>query len=292
MRPSTWYEPPSGSIVFDRARLVRDHLLGSQGDADGVLGRERERLVERVRVEALRAAEHGGHRLEGGPHDVHLGLLRGERDAGRLRVEAHEERALVARAVAVAQLARPDAARGAVLRDLLEEVEVRVEEEGEARREVVDVEPALDGGLDVREAVGEREGELLRGRRAGLADVVPGDGHRMEERHLARAELDHVDDEPHRRLGREDPLLLRDVLLEDVRLRGAPQLVARHALLLADADVVREHDRRGRVDRHRGRDVAERDAARRASPCRRASRRRRPRGRPRRASGRGRSRSP
>ena len=211
-------------------------------------------------MQALRAAEHGGHRLERGAHDVHLGLLRGERDAGRLRVEAHEERALVARAVAVAQLARPDAARGAVLRDLLEEVEVRVEEEGEARREVVDVEPALDGRLDVREAVGEREGELLRGRRAGLADVVAGDRDRVEERHLARAELDHVDDEPHRRLGREDPLLLRDVLLEDVRLRGAAQLVARDALLLADADVVREHDRRGRVDRHRGRDVAERDA--------------------------------
>ena len=47
---------------------------------------------------------------------------------------------------------------------------------------------------------------------------------------------------------------------EDVRLRGAAELVARDALLLADTDVVREDDRRGRVDRHRGRDVAERDA--------------------------------
>ena len=137
----------------------------------------------------------------------------------------------------------------------------RVEEEGEARREVVDVEAALDRRLDVREPVRERERELLRRGRAGLTDVVPGDRDRMEERHLPRAELDHVDDEPHRRLGREDPLLLRDVLLEDVRLGGAAELVARDALLLADADVVREHDRRRRVDRHRGRDVAERDAA-------------------------------
>ena len=94
----------------------------------------------------------------------------------------------------------------------------------------------------------------------GLADVVAGDRDRVEERHLARAELDHVDDEPHGRLGREDPLLLRDVLLEDVRLRGAAQLVARDALLLADADVVGEHDRRRRVDRHRGGDGVERDA--------------------------------
>jgi hypothetical protein len=38
---------------------------------------------------------------------------------------------------------------------------VRVEEEAQPRREVVDVEPALDRGVDVGEAVGEREGELL-----------------------------------------------------------------------------------------------------------------------------------
>ncbi len=261
VRLSTWYEPPSGSIAFDRARLVGDHLLRAQRDANGVLGRERERLVERVRVQALRAAEHGGQRFERGADDVDLGLLRRERDARRLRVEAHEQRARVARAIAVAQLPRPDATGGAVLRDLLEEVEVRVEEEGEARRELVDVEAALDRRLDVGESVRQRERELLRRRRAGFADVVAGDRDRMEERHLARAELDHVDDEPHGRLGREDPLLLRDVLLEDVRLGGAAELVSRDALLLADADVEREHDRRGRVDRHRGRDLAERDAA-------------------------------
>jgi hypothetical protein len=46
-------------------------------------------------------------------------------------------------------VARPDAARRAELGDLLEEVEVDVEEEREARREVVDVEPARDPALHV-----------------------------------------------------------------------------------------------------------------------------------------------
>jgi hypothetical protein len=82
-----------------------------------------------------------------------------------------------------------------------------------------------------------------------------------EERHLQRAELDHVDDEPQRRLRRKDPLLLGDVLLEDVGLGRAPEPVARDALLLADADVVGEDDRGRRVDRHGGRDVGERDAS-------------------------------
>ena len=206
-------------------------------------------------------AEHRSERLDRGADDVHLGLLRGQRDAGRLRVEAHQPGARVAGAEAVAQLARPDPPGGAVLRDLLEEVEVGVEEEGQARREVVDVEPALDRPLDVGEAVREREGELLRRGRAGLADVVAGDRDRMPLRQLRRAVLDHVGDEPHRRLGREDVLLLRDVLLEDVRLDRPAQVLGGDALLLADRDVEREQDRRRRVDRHRGRDVAERDPA-------------------------------
>ena len=106
---------------------------------------------------------------------------------------------------------------------------------------------------------GERERELLGGRRARLADVVPGDRDRVPERHLLRAELDHVGHEPHRGLGREDELLLRDVLLEDVGLDRPAQGRARDALLLGDADVEGEQDRGRRVDRHRRRDLAERD---------------------------------
>ena len=72
------------------------------------------------------------------------------------------KRPRVLRAEALAHDRRPHAARGAELRDLLEEVVVDVEEERQARREVVDVEAALDRRLHVADAVGEREGELLR----------------------------------------------------------------------------------------------------------------------------------
>jgi hypothetical protein len=81
----------------------------------------------------------------------------------------------------------------------------------------------------------------------------------VHQRHLARAPFDHVDDEPHGRHRREDPFLLGDVLLEDVGLHGPAQLGDRHPLLLADAGIEREQHRRRRVDRHRGRDVSERD---------------------------------
>ena len=73
-------------------------------------------------------------------------------------METHEQRPLVPRPEAVAELAPRSVVRRGT-RDLLEEVEVRVEE-GEPGREVVDVEAALDGRLDVGEAVGEGEGKL------------------------------------------------------------------------------------------------------------------------------------
>ena len=202
-----------------------------------------------------------GQRLDRGAHDVVERLLGGQRHARGLRVEPHQPRLRVLGAERLAQLARPDPPRRAVLGDLLEEVDVRVEEEAQPRRERVDVEPARDLLLDVGEAVLEREGQLLRRGRARLADVVAGDADRVPARQLARAPLHHVAQQAHRLIDREAPLLLGDVLLEDVGLDRPAQPVARHARLLGRHHVERHHDRRRRVDRHRHRDLAEVDAA-------------------------------
>ena len=70
----------------------------------------------------------------------------------------------------------PHAAGGAELGDLLEKLVVDIPEEAEARGEGVDIEAALERFLDVAHAVGDGEGELLRGGGAGLADVVAADG--------------------------------------------------------------------------------------------------------------------
>ena len=75
-------------------------------------------------------------------------------------------------AEAVAHDLRPQRAGGAELRDLLEEVVVRVEEEREPGAERVGGEARGDRRLAVGDPVREREGELLRRRRARLADVV------------------------------------------------------------------------------------------------------------------------
>src|SRR4030095_11376079 len=110
----------------------------------------------------------------------------------------------------------PDAAGGAVLGNLLEEVVVGVEEERQARGKVVHVEAAVYAPLDVGEAVGQGEGEFLRCGGACLADVVAGDGDGVPAGHLFGGELDGVHDEAHGRLGRVDEGVLGDIFLQDV----------------------------------------------------------------------------
>src|SRR5439155_18328103 len=85
------------------------------------------------------AAQNRGQRLARRPRDVELRLLRGERYAGGLGVEAQLPRPLLLRAVSLAHPARPYPPGGAELRDLLEEIDVRIEEEGETGREIIDV---------------------------------------------------------------------------------------------------------------------------------------------------------
>ena len=132
---------------------------------------------------------------------------------------------------------------------------MRVEEERDARHEVVDVEPGVDAVLHVLEAVAQRERQLLQRRRARLADVIAAHRNRVPLRHFLRAEREDVGDQPHRRARREDVFLLRDEFFEDVVLNRAGDLLPVGALLLGDDQIHREDHRRRRVDGHRRRDV-------------------------------------
>src|SRR5207237_5025839 len=102
-------------------------------------------------------------------------LLRREGDPGRLGVEAHPGRALVLGAESLARQLVPDAPRGPELGDLLEEVVVAVEEEGQPRREIVEAQAARHGVPAVGDPVRDGERQLLYRGRAGLANVVADD---------------------------------------------------------------------------------------------------------------------
>ena len=211
-------------------------------------------------MQRLRAAEHPRERLDRGADDVHLRLLRGERNPRGLGVEAQLHRPLALAPYLSLEPPRPDSPCRAVLRDLLEEVDVRVEEEREPRRERVDREARLHRELDVGEPVRKRERGLLGGSRARLADVVARDRDRVPTRHVGCCKRDGVAHEPHRRTGREHELLLRLVFLQDVVLQRAAEPRAIDARPLGLSDEHREDHRCWRIDRHRRGDLAEIDA--------------------------------
>ena len=121
--------------------------------------------------------------------------------------------------------------------------------------------PASWRELDVGEAVGEGEGELLGGRRARPRGC--GSPRRRSEFHRgisAAVKRDGVAHEPHRRARGKDELLLGLVLLQDVVLQRAAEVGSRDARLLGVGDEERQHHRGRRVDGHRRRDGAEIDA--------------------------------
>ena len=180
-------------------------------------------------MQRVRPTQNGGQRFDRGSGDIVVRLLRGERHPGRLGVETQPLRARITGAIGIPHPARPDPPGCTEFRDLLEEVDVRIEEERQTRGEPVDVHPAGQTQFDITETVRQRVGQFLRGRRTGLPDVIAGHRKRFVVGHLLGAELHQVADQPQVRFRREDPFLLRDVFLEDVGLQRAVEVDRSHA---------------------------------------------------------------
>ena len=276
-------------------RVVPDsrmqHKLGVARDPCGKIARQRQRLVERIGVQRLRAALRRRHRLDAGAHHVVEHVLRGERPARGLGVRAQHQRALRLRLERLHQL-RPQHARGALLRHLHEEVHAGVPEERQPRRKVVDVEPGGKAGAHIFDAVGERIGELEIAGRARLLHVIAGDRDRIEFRHVLRRIGEDVGNDAHRGLGRIDVGVAHHEFFEDVVLDGAAELLRRHALLFGGDDIERQHRQHRAIHGHRHASSGRAGCRRTASSCRGRNRSRRPpcRHRRRRADGRSHSR--
>ena len=241
-------------------RLVGEHLLRAQGEGGRVLARDGERLVPRGREHRLDASEHGGQGLVGDSHDVVAGLRGVERRTSGDAADPEHARSVVRGAESLADDAGPSPPAGAVLRDLLEEVAVGVEEERDLRRELVDRQATPpDHLLAVRDSVHQGERHLLRSVGPGVTEVGARHGDGVEPGYLVGAELDRVGDEPERRARWPDPGAAAHVLLQDVVLDRAPQLRSVDTLLLADGDVEGEDDRCRPVDGEARADGVERD---------------------------------
>ena len=241
-------------------RLTCDKLLRPQSNLHGLLGRQGQRFIHRIRMQRLGSAKNPCEGLQRRPHDIILGLLPGQRAPGCLRMKAKHHRTRILRTVLFLHPPGPDPARGPVLRDLLEKIQVRIEKERQARGEIVHFHSPLEARFHVCEAVGQRERQLLRRRRTGLPDVVPADRNGIPLWHFLRAKLNHVGHDPHGGTRRIDPFLLRNILFQDIGLHRSAQGYPRRTLFLGNRGIHRQHHRGRRVDRHRRGDVSEGDS--------------------------------
>ena len=162
--------------------LVSDHLLRAQRQRDASSpGRAYASSSELVCSDCAPPST-AAMACECRPHHVIVRLLPGKRAARRLGMESQLQTALVSRAEAVAHKLSPERSRRTVLRDLFEEIVVRVEKEAQARREVVDCQPALERPFHVLDAVAQRKRQFLHGRGTRFPDVISADGNGVEAR--------------------------------------------------------------------------------------------------------------
>src|SRR5438105_9624225 len=136
-----------------------------------------------------------------------------------------------------------------------------IEEEGQARCKLVDLQAALECSVYIGQPVGNSEGQFLDSGGSRLANMVATDADGIPARHMACAKLDGIRHQAHGRLRWEEKLFLRAVLLEDIVLQRAAQLSHGEAALLG-VDNIHGPDDRGRaINRHRGGYSIERQAA-------------------------------
>ncbi len=253
--------------VVEQVGLVCQNLLEPQAPLLVPLARQAERLVPGRQLHGPGAGgsgEHDRQGLEEDPVDVVLGLLLGEAERVDLYPIAEGAELRIRDAVALLADPAPELREGAQLAHLGDEAQPGVDEEADAPDHAREIGVGhLAAGLDGVEdgdRRGERVGELLHRRRAGLLQVVGADVDRVPERHLADGEGDHVGGELERGPRREDVGAARQVLLDQVVLHRAGELFPGGALPLGRDDIEREQPGGGRVDRHRGVHALERDA--------------------------------
>ena len=252
--------------VLEQIGLEGEDLLDAQRPLLVPGPGEAERLVPRRELDrpgAGVAAEGHGEGLEHDPLDVVLRLGLGQPERIDLDAVAEAQELGVADAVAPAADLLPEDRHRPELGVLLDEADAGVDEErdpAEHRGHEVGV-PVEAGAHAVEhgDRVAHRVGDLLDRRGPGLLEVVGADVDRVPGGDVLDRVGDRVGDQAHRRLGGEGVGAPGEELLDDVVL-GRPRQPGRvDPLVLGGDDVEGQQPGGGRVDRHRGVHLAERD---------------------------------
>ena len=210
-------------------------------------------------MEGLRAAHDSSCCLESNTDDVVVRLLSGKHGACRLRMNTQHHGFRLLGMEAFFHDLSPYAAGSTELRNLFENVVMRIPEEGETASEIIDIEAGLDCRLNIGDTISDGECDFLGSRGTSLADMIAGNGDRIPFRYILGAELKDVRDETHGRTRREDVRAASCVLFEDIVLDRALELIRRNTLLLSNSNVHSQQYGGRCIDGHGGGNLAEID---------------------------------
>src|SRR5260370_39752142 len=136
-------------------------------------------------------------------------------------MKAKHLRSRIARIEALAHDSSPQSSSRTELCHLFQELIVRVEEERDARRELINVESAVHRGLYISDCVRQSERHFLRGSRTCFPNVIARDRDRVPSWNFTGAVTENVGYDPQTRARRVNISPANDVLLQNVVLNGA-----------------------------------------------------------------------
>ena len=153
-------------------RLQGQDLLGPEPQVGGLLAGDTQRLVERRGGQGLDAAQDRGQGLVRDPDEVVERLVGRLVAAQRVAEDVEGPAGVVGGPEALGHDVGPHTAGRPELGHLLEDVEPRGQEHVHRVGERLEAQSAVEGALDVLDAVADGNGHLLHRGRAGVPDVV------------------------------------------------------------------------------------------------------------------------
>ena len=127
---------------------------------------------------------------------LHIGLLSGKRTPCRLRVKPHPQGSGILGLESFLHDSGPHPPGRTELCNLFEKVHVRIKKEGKSRGEIVHSKTPLNGRFRIRNAIGQREGQLLHCCGTRLPDVIPADTDRIPAGNLLCPEFHRIRNHP------------------------------------------------------------------------------------------------
>src|SRR6185436_18736089 len=139
----------------------------------------------------------------------------------RLCVKSQHQRAWIACVETIVHDVRPQTSCSTKLRDLLEQIVMRVEEKRNARSELIYFQTSRQRRLDIRNSISKCKSNFLNRGRTGFTNVITADRDRVPVGHFASAVREDVRNQTQRRRGRINVGAARDVLFQNIVLQGA-----------------------------------------------------------------------